>query len=169
MSVSRVVVCAVVILSAFFSGGCDHAPLSMGEMVPTFRLDTLGHERFYLEDHRQSPVVLVFWATWCRACKKEMAALNAMTRDPRFQETVFAAVCVDPENREDVRRTIVGLGLSYPVLLDQESRLYNKFNIGALPFTMLMAPGGGLAFARAGYDGVLMRDLETKLLEVAPK
>lgn len=169
MSVSRIVVCAVVVLSAFFSNGCDNAPLSMGQAVPPFRLDTLGHERFYLEDHRQSPVVLVFWATWCRSCKKEMAALNAMNRDPRFREVVFAAVCVDPENQEDIRRIIAGLGLSYLVLLDQESRLYRKFQIEALPFTLLMAPGGGLAFARTGYDGVLMRDLETKLLEVAPK
>jgi peroxiredoxin len=138
-------------------------------MVPSFRLDTVEDERFYLEDHRQDPVVLVFWATWCRSCKKEMAALETLHRDPRFRRVVFAAVCTDPEQRDKVRAIVDGLGISYTALMDPEAHLYNRFQIQALPFTMLIEPGGRLSFAQTGYDGVLIRNLEAKLLEILQK
>ena len=78
----------------------------------------------------------------------------------------MAAVCTDPEHRTDIETIISGLGISYPVLMDTDARLYKRFDIEALPFTMLIRPGGRLAFKRTGYDGVLMQNLEAKLLAV---
>ena len=168
MTVNRVA-CALLCLSTLFLIDCQNPPLAVGEMVPPFRLDTAADERFYLEDHKEEPVVLVFWATWCRSCKKEMAALEPLRRDPRFRDVVFAAVCTDPERREEARQIVEGLGISYTVLMDPEARLYNRFHIQALPFTMLMEPGGRLVLAQTGYDGVLIRNLEAKLLEILQK
>jgi len=136
MNVSRLIARGIICLLTICLCDCGGNSLTLGKRVPSFRLDTLRHERFYLEDYRQKTVILVFWATWCRSCKKEMAALEALHRD------------------------------SYPVLMDTDARLYKRFDIEALPFTMLIRPGGRLAFKRTGYDGVLMQNLEAKLLAV---
>ncbi len=166
MNVSRLIARGIICLLTICLCDCGGNSLTLGKRVPSFRLDTLRHERFYLEDYRQKTVILVFWATWCRSCKKEMAALEALHRDSRFRDVAMAAVCTDPEHRTDIETIISGLGISYPVLMDTDARLYKRFDIEALPFTMLIRPGGRLAFKRTGYDGVLMQNLEAKLLAV---
>lgn len=140
--------------------------LSIGEAVANFRLDTITHERFYLNRHKGKVVVLVFWATWCRPCKTEMLELRSFARLPGWQDVIIAAVCTDPENSDQVKSIIKNLEITYPVLLDHESRLFRRFRLDALPTTLVIDRQQRLGFFRVGCDRVMMNQVKTKVISL---
>jgi peroxiredoxin len=142
-------------------------PPGIGKTVTNFRLNTLGHERFYLNQHKGKVVVLVFWATWCRACKTQMVVLQTFTALPGWQDVIVAAVCTDPENLADVKSIVQNLKISYPVLLDPDARLFNKFQLTAYPTTLIIGPQGRLSFTRVGYDAAIMNQIKSKVISLA--
>ncbi len=153
-------------LTACGSGG---GKSNIGAVVQDFRLDTLEHERFYLNQHKGKVVVLVFWATWCRSCKTEMVELQAAFKTPAWKDVVVAAVNTDPENLSDVKSIVQALGIAYPVLLDREARLFDRFGIPALPTTLIIDPEQRLSFFRVGYDRGILTQLETKIANLKNK
>jgi len=77
-----------------------------GTLADDFRLNTLSHERFYLNQHRGRVVLLVFWTTWCSQCKKELSGLNNLLKDIPGDSLVVAAVCSDPENMNELKSIV---------------------------------------------------------------
>lgn len=153
------------ILSITGCGKIDNAP-RIGDTVSDFRLDTLTHERFYLNQHKNNVVVLLFWATWCRPCKTEMIELQTLTLRPGWKNVTVAAVCTDPENITDVENIVKHLELTYPILLDYESKLFDKFGLTAHPTTLIIDPHQRLSFLRVGYDSNIMAQINSKVVSL---
>jgi peroxiredoxin len=142
-----------------FACGSGIGPPVADDRVADFRLDTLEHDRFYLNQYAGKTVVLVFWATWCRVCKSEMLELQSASRLPQWNDVTVAAVCTDPENLSDARNIVEHLGVTYPVLLDQYARLFKKFKLTALPATMVIDGRQRLRFITAGFDWTVMNQV----------
>lgn len=140
--------------------------LIVGEKVTDFRSETTTHERFYLNQHKGKVVVLVFWATWCRPCKTEMLELLSFVKLPAWQDVFTAAVCTDPENIDHVKSIVKNLGITYPVLLDHEARLFRRFHLEALPATLVIDRQQRLGFFRVGYDRAMMNHLKAKVISL---
>lgn len=157
----------ILCLSILWSAACGGTGAAdIGSVVKNFRLDTLEHDRFYLNRHKGKVVVLVFWATWCRACKTEMVELQAALKRPAWQDVVVAAVNTDPENLSDVKRIVQDLGITYPILLDRRAGLFNRFAQPALPVSIVIDTRQRLSFLRVGYDRALIDQLQTKILKL---
>jgi peroxiredoxin len=142
-------------------------PPGIGKTTANFRLNTLDHERFYLNQNKGKVVVLVFWATWCRACKTEMVVLQDFTTLPGWQDVTLAAVCTDPENLSDAKSIVQNLKISYPVLLDHDARLFQKFQLTAYPTTLIFDQQQRLSFIRVGYDPAIMNQIKSKVISLA--
>jgi len=153
------------VLSITGCGKNNNAP-RIGDTVSDFRLDTLTHERFYLNRHKDNVVVLLFWATWCRPCKTEMAELQNLTQQPGWKNVTAAAVCTDPENITDARNIVKRLELTYPILMDYESKLFDKFGLSAHPTTLIVDRHQRLSFVRVGYDSIIMAQINSKVLSL---
>ena len=153
------------ILSITGCGTTDNA-LNIGDTVSDFRLDTLTHERFYLNQHKDKVVVLVFWATWCRPCKTEMIELQSLTKRPEWKNVTVAAVCSDPENTIDAENIVRHLEITYPILMDYNSHLGNKFGVSAHPTTMIFDLRRRLSFVRVGYDSNMMAQINSKVVSL---
>ena len=70
-------------LGVLLSGcGADSDKVGPGDIAKDFRLDTLTHKRFYLNQHKDKVVVLVFWTTWCSICKTELVELKSLRNMP---------------------------------------------------------------------------------------
>jgi peroxiredoxin len=153
------------VLSLIRCGETDGPP-GLGEKTANFRLNTLGHERFYLNQYKGNVVVLVFWATWCRSCKTEMVVLQTLTTLPEWKHVTAAAVCTDPENLSDARNIVQNLKITFPVLLDHEARLFEKFQLTAYPTTLIFDQDQQLSFVRVGYDPGIMKQIRSKVLNL---
>lgn len=118
----------------------------------------------------EGPVVLNFWATWCRPCRVEMPKLQEIEKDLRGQGVHFAAISLDTRRQKSkVEAFIEGNDVTLPVYRDPEGSLARKFKVSAIPTTILLDRDAGIAFRTRGYrpgDEVLLKkEIEALLKE----
>jgi peroxiredoxin len=142
--------------------------LKEGQRAPAFTLATLDGGRGSLADHRDKLVVLNFWATWCHPCALEMPSLQALWR--RYQERglIVLAVSVDRGSPRGLLEPYVrNLKLTFPILLDPDSKTSDGWRVTALPATFLVRPGGevtGMAVGAREWNSDEMQALVERLL-----
>jgi peroxiredoxin len=139
-----------------------------GQQAPAFTLGTLDGGRASLADHRDKLVVLNFWATWCGPCALEMPSLEALWQRYRERGLVVVAVSVDRGSPRGLLEPYVrNLKLTFPILLDPDSKTSDRWRVTALPATFLVRPGGeatGMAVGAREWDSAEMRALVEHLL-----
>jgi peroxiredoxin len=122
------------------------AEFKEGQRGPSFTLATLDGRRAALGDYRDRLVVLNFWATWCVPCTDEMPALEALWKEYRERGLVVLAVSVDRGAPRPLLEPYVrNLALTFPILLDPDSKTANAWRVTALPATFIVKPGGEVA------------------------
>ena len=142
--------------------------LKEGQLAPALALGTLDRGRTALADHRDKLVILNFWATWCHPCALEMPSLEALWR--RYQERglLVLAVSVDRGSPRNLLEPYVrNLKLTFPILLDPDSKTSEGWRVTALPATFIVRPGGevtGMALGAREWDSDEMRALVERLL-----
>jgi peroxiredoxin len=95
-------------------------------------------------DFRGQVVLLNFWATWCAPCRDEMPALETLARElgPRG----LAVVGVNyKESKPQVQAFVREQKLGFPVLLDDEGQVAKRYQVFALPVTVLVDRQGMVA------------------------
>jgi len=142
--------------------------LQEGQQAPALGLATLDERRTSLADHRDKLVILNFWATWCHPCALEMPSLEALWRRYRERGLLVLAVSVDRGSPRGLLEPYVrNLKLTFPILLDPDSKTSDGWRITALPATFLVRPGGevaGMAMGAREWDSDEMRALVERLL-----
>jgi cytochrome c biogenesis protein CcmG/thiol:disulfide interchange protein DsbE len=137
---------------------------------PAFSGGTLDG-RLSMNDIRGQVILLNFWASWCAECRSEMPVLERLSREigPRG----LAVVGVNTrEEAGTVRLYAKELRVTFPLLLDIDGTINNRYGVVGLPTTFLIGRDGrAVAFAVGSRDwgGTPARALiETLLAEPAP-
>ena len=83
-----------------------------------------------LSQHLGKEVVLLdFWATFCEPCLAGMPHLDALYREHQKQGFVVLGIDFDgPDSIAKVKTAVSKLGVSFPILLDQETRVVALYN-----------------------------------------
>jgi peroxiredoxin len=136
------------------SGGTRTTEASASALPPDFELPRLGGGSERLSSHFGQHVVLVdFWATFCKPCLRSMPELDALYRARKERGFVVLGVSIDgPGSTADVQAEVSRLGVSFPILLDEESRAVSLYNPRAsAPFSVLIGRDGRVLAKREGY------------------
>lgn len=135
-------------------------------LPPDFELPRLSGGSERLSAHFGKDVVLVdFWATFCKPCLRAMPELDALYRSRKARGFVVLGVSVDgPGSSADVQAVVSRLGVSFPILLDQESRAVVLYNPRAsAPFSVLIGRDGRVLNQREGYTGGAHASIEREV------
>jgi len=152
---------------AFLLPGCgDDNGSQSGSTAKDFRLDTLSHNRFYLNAHKGKVVVLLFWNTQCTICKRQMVDLKSLVNPSDSDNLTVAAVCTDPEHIDDVKKTAENLGIDYPILLDRGAEVAGSYKVSVYPTTIIIDKAGKISFTREGYDSAIARQIKTRVTDL---
>jgi peroxiredoxin len=108
---------------------------SVGSRAPDFRLMDLHGKAVSLSDYQGKVVLLNFWATWCGPCRVEMPAMEALYRSMQSKGLEILAVSVDQEGTAVTRPFQEALGLSFPILHDQDYQVGLTYGARTLPMT----------------------------------
>lgn len=136
-----------------------------------FSLRSLDGRTVRLSDYLGKDVVLLtFWATWCLPCLGEMPELEKIHQKYKDHGLTILAISMDgPETVANVDSTIRRLGVTFPVLLDEDTRVSNVYNpTRDAPYAVIIGRDGSIVDRRLGYspgDEVKLEEELKKLLE----
>jgi len=153
-------------LSARPAHGAAAPPLSLEpSRAPAFRARTVSGDALSLEKLlARGPVLLDFWATWCHPCLAELPELEAVHRRYRDRGLTVIGVSEDgPRNFARVRPFAAKLGLTFSIVLDEDGRIQQLYQVRALPTTVLIDASGAIVTVREGYRPGDTRRLETAI------
>lgn len=134
------------------------------DAAPDFELPALSGGSVRLHDHLGKDVVLLdFWATFCRPCLVAMPELDRLYVKHRSKGLVVLGISIDEAAAQGrVRSEVAKLGVTFPILLDQETRVVSLYNPRATaPYSVLIGREGRILGRREGY----VRGDEAKLEE----
>jgi peroxiredoxin len=136
------------------AGMVAREPTVVGAPASDFTLRDLDGRQVRLSDYTGKVVLLDFWATWCTPCAAELPHLEALYRARRDDGLVVLGVAMDgPESVAQVTPFARRYELSFPVLLDEETRVVNLYNPKRVaPMTVLIDRRGLVARVRNGYN-----------------
>ena len=139
-------------------------------LAPKFSLKDLNGRRVALDDLLgDGPLLIDFWATWCKPCIKELPHLHDMYL--KYRERGFQVVAISedsPRSLSKVKSFVAGNKYEFLVLLDENSAVQRKFNFRALPYTVLLDRDGHVIHSRMGYrpgDELVLEEKLVALLE----
>ncbi|MBD3336711.1 MAG: redoxin domain-containing protein [Candidatus Eisenbacteria bacterium] len=116
----------------------------------------------------EGPILLDFWATWCKPCRKALPEIQDIHErfDPRGL-TVIGISADGPRNFSKVRPFAARMGLTYPIALDASGDIQKNFRVTGLPTTVLIDTSGVIVSVRRGYrpgEGEELSDLIESIL-----
>jgi|GEM_PF-701479 len=148
--------------------GGDSSPL-LGKDAPTFNLPLADGGTFDLNAEKGHVVVLDFWATWCGPCIRSLPGL--ITTLASFPPDRVKMVGINQgESPAQVKRFLETKGLKFPVAMDADQSVSQKYGADTIPYTVIVGPDGKVAWTQTGYnpDGETeVSDTVKKLLEPA--
>ncbi len=157
----RLIAAALAALALMAAGcseaGLDSAPTGEpGGPAPAFSVPALsGEGQVALADHRGTPVVLNFWASWCGPCKKEMPDLVAFAEEHPDVAVIGLAVNDAPA---DSRRFAERYRVGYELGIDRRADVAGEFGATGLPVTVFVDREGQIVSTQFG--SVTRPDLE---------
>jgi thiol-disulfide isomerase/thioredoxin len=112
-----------------------------GKPVANFRVLRLKGGIGSLQAYGGRPVLANLWATWCDPCKREMPALERLWKTNRTQG--FVVVGIDEgEQRAAVARFVRSVGVTYPILVDQDLRYATASSVLGFPTSVFVRRDG---------------------------
>ena len=126
--------------------GCqkEMTSVSIGDKATEFTLPNLEDEYCNLSQYiKNSEIIfMVFWADWCSFCKTGMKMMDRVYQNERKFGFEIIAINVK-QSKEDVKKVINKLKVSYPVLLDFTADVtIHKYGVIAIPSFFLIDKSG---------------------------
>jgi len=134
------------LLFALLLGACGGdnpaAKLNTGDVAPAFSAGALdGQVRDFPAAFAGQPLVIRFWADWCKFCEGEMKAIERVYQRRQAQGLKVLAINAG-QDKATVQAFIKKIGVSYPALLDEQSAIARRYGVVGLPTTYFVDAKG---------------------------
>lgn len=152
----------------------DYTPADSGRTAPSYSATTLRGDTVDIDALRGRVVILNVWATWCRPCVKEMPSLQRLYDRHATEGLVVIGVSVDNpallmgDVDSAVRKFVDDLELTFPIIVDSESRVEQGYPVAGLPMTFVIDRQGRIVDSILGpreWDQTEMESEIRRLLE----
>lgn len=99
------------------------------------------------------PVIIAFFATWCKPCLRELEVINDLYDDWR-EETGVTMYVVSIDQGQDIKKVkplVDGNGWEYRVLLDPNGEFKRAMNVQTVPHMFVIDSNGKTVYNHTGY------------------
>lgn len=124
--------------------------LALGQQAPDFTLKSMAGKNLNLAEQRGNIIVINFWASWCGPCRKEMPVLQKFYNKYQDLGVSVWGVNVEQENQAG-RDFLADLDLKFPILFDDTNTISEKYQVEAMPTTVIIDRDGLVRYAFKGY------------------
>ena len=134
---------------------------------PNFVLENLDGDYIELSEViGNAPILLSFWATWCKPCHEEMKYIQELFDEYESEGLVVFAISTDNEKSvSKVKPFVKTRDYSFEVLYDTNNETARDYYVITVPHTIIIDKKGNIVYSHAGY----IKGDEIKLKEEIPK
>lgn len=124
-----------------------------GRSAPDFKLESVEGNYVSLKDELgDGPVLLSFWATWCKPCIEEMTKYKDIYKEYKDKGFKVLAISIDDERTvAKVKPFVKSKRYPFTVLLDTNSEVARKYYAQNVPYSVLMDKKGNIVYTHLGY------------------
>lgn len=117
--------------------------------APKFELQGPQGTVYRLADFRGQPLIVNFWATWCPPCRAEMPSMQRAWEQLEPEGIGVIAINVG-EDAQAVQDFVEQVPVSFPLPMDPDSSVTQRWPLRGLPTTFVVSPDGQLVYKATG-------------------
>jgi peroxiredoxin len=124
-----------------FFAGCGQSgqsdKLKIGGPAPDFAGVDLAGKPFALAGFAGQPVIIRFWSTECKFCRADTPAFNELYE--KFHDKGLEIAYINTlSNLQQVNEFVAGLRISFPVIMDENGDIAQRYQIKLVPQTVVI-------------------------------
>ena len=101
------------------------------------RLDQLAEDK---------PLLLYFWATWCKPCRKTQPKVAALAKEYKDRVKVVGINVGGLDSPEDIKKYLSRHRITYTMLIDHNDEAVKAYSVSAIPVVILLDETGKILF-----------------------
>ena len=115
-----------------------------------------------------NPIVISFWATWCKPCKQELENIHEVYEDWQEETNVkLIAISIDDaRNTSKIKPLVNAKGWEYEVYQDSNREFATKMGVNPIPHTFLLDKNNNIVWDHVTYSDGDEEKLYEKILEL---
>ena len=127
-----------------------------GDKIPSATLKKLDGTKINSNtfSNNGKPIIISFWATWCKPCKKELDAI-AETYPEWVKETGVKLIAISIDDVRSSSKVVTDVktkGWDYEVYLDENQDFKRAMNVNNVPHTFLVDGNGKIVWSHNSYS-----------------
>jgi cytochrome c biogenesis protein CcmG, thiol:disulfide interchange protein DsbE len=134
---------------------CSFAFRFDGQKIPAVVLKKLDGTKINSSTFQNGgkPMIIDFWATWCKPCKKELDAIAEVYEDWQKETGVkLIAISIDDaRSSSKVVTDVKAKGWTYEVYIDENQDFKRAMNVNNVPHTFLVNGKGEIVWSHNSY------------------
>ena len=139
----------------FLAFGATLAFAGEGDKIPAVTVKKLDGSKVNSSTFSNDgkPIIISFWATWCKPCKKELDAIQEKYEDWTKETGVkLIAISIDDvRSSGKVVTDVKSKGWEFEIYLDENQDFKRAMNVNNVPCTFLVDGAGKIVWSHNSY------------------
>ena len=123
----------------------------VGQTVPDFMIKTIDEKSYRMSELKGKTVLLVFFATWCAPCMKELPLIEKEIWQKYKSDNFLVVALGRNHSMEEVQKFNKKKGFSFSLAPDPKHEIYGKFFKQYIPRNVLVSNEGKIIYQKQGY------------------
>ncbi len=139
------------------------AILASAELMPDFRLPDINDKNVSLTSLlEKGPVLIDFWADYCKPCKEAMPHLDALAQ--KYEDLTVVLISIDKaKDQQRAKNYLKKNNFKFIQLFDVDQSLAKKLSVSIPPHTFFVNTDSEIIYSRKGFDPTLISVYEEQV------
>jgi peroxiredoxin len=125
---------------------------AFADIMPDFKLpDLSGNEVTLASLLGNGPIIIDFWADYCKPCKEAMPALNTLME--KYEELTVVMISIDaPKTQARAKSYLKSKNFKFITLFDPDKKLAKQLNVVNPPHSFILNNAGEIVYSHIGFE-----------------
>ena len=147
--IKRFILLAIIFSLSGIANAAKLKPYTGKGATPSLELHDLQGKKHSLNDYKGQVVLVQFWATYCKPCRKEMPSMNKLMK--KMSGVPFKILAIDlGEEKSEVEAFVNEVKPEFSILMDPTGEAMAAWRVYAAPSNFVIDPDGNIRYTLFG-------------------